>query len=118
MKIKVSKILESVEALRALSQQKFPLSTLFKLRKNYTELEAAIKLFEEKRKELFEKYGTQKEKGEMVISEENEKTYFTEINAILEEEVEIDVQKLDLPATYEMTISDLAKIDYVINIPE
>ncbi len=118
MKVKVSKILESVEALRALSLQKFPLSTLFKLRKNYAELEVAIKLFEDKRKELFDKYGTKKEKGEIVIETENETSYFSEINAVLDEEVEIDIQKFDLPVNYEMTMTDLSKIDYVINIPE
>jgi hypothetical protein len=118
MKIKMSQILNSVDTLKNLSLQKFPLSVLFKLHKDYLEVEAVIKLFEEKRKELFEKFGVpDKEKGVMTIPDENQSSYMQEINALLDEEVDINIQKVDLPPTFEMSVAELNQIDYLVNIP-
>ena len=119
MQIKISQILNSVDVLKALSLQKFPLSVLFKLRKDYTEIETAIRLFEDKRKELFEKFGVKdEEKGVITISDENQPSYMKEINTLLDEEIDINIQKIDLPPSYEMSVADFNQIDYLVSFPE
>jgi len=119
MQIKISQVLNSVDVLKALSLQKFPLSVLFKLRKDYTEIETAIRLFEDKRKELFEKFGVKdEEKGVITISDENQPSYMKEINTLLDEEIDINIQKIDLPPSYEMSVADFNQIDYLVNFPE
>lgn len=102
--VKILDLLNSVEILRKLSQQDFKAKTAWQVARLLKAAEGEIQSFGDTRMNLIMKYAEKDENGELIKDEndnvklipENVATFTTELNDLLETEVEINANKLTL----------------------
>ena len=121
MRIRLSQIMSSQDAIKTLASQKLPVRTAYKIQKNLRLLEPEVSNFEKIRSQLImEKYGEEEEgsNGSYKVPPENMKDYLKELNQLLDLEVTVDIQKVTLPENFEMLVSDVYALDWMIDFDE
>jgi septum formation topological specificity factor MinE len=115
MKVKLSKIVNSVPAIKVLSQQATNAKIAFKFAKALNIIQSELDLFEQTKNELVEKYQTVNENNEPHIPQEKLEELKSQLLELLEEEVEIDIQKLNINdlSGVTVTISNMMLMDYL-----
>ncbi len=109
MKLTNGDIFAAQEPLKKLIEQKFPVMVSYKLAKMIKKLDEPYKLIEETKQGLIKKYGAVDSTGKLVtrkgdndvdildLSPEREREFLEEFNELMNQEVEIVMDKVKLP---------------------
>jgi len=125
MKIKLSQILESSQALLLLAQKEMPAKVAYRVSKWVKKLVAENAELQEQRNKLIEKYGekiTQPDGQEVTkVKPENIAAYTGEMKTLLAEEVELDgvvpVKFADIE-NLNLSPAVLADLEFMIEAPQ
>jgi hypothetical protein len=115
MKIKLSKIINSVSTFKTLTQQTTNIRVAYKIAKILSVLQAELDIFEQTKFNLLQKYEEKDETGKPTISDANLEIIKAELNTLIEEEVEVDFQPIPIleVGQLNMTISNMMLIDFI-----
>ena len=124
MKIKNEVLLDSVQVLRKLNNAELPVRVSYKLAKNIKSIDKELKIYEEEKQKLINKYGEKDEEGKSKVNENgminilDVENWNKDIKELLEIEVEINVEKINIDelakSDLKITPSELTLIDYMI----
>lgn len=126
MKLINRKIVEDSNFLGALTQKQLPIKVSYALAKNISKIEVELKIYNDERQKLIDKYSIKDEDGKIVIDENNQlkiseehlEAWNKDINELLEIEVDIDIHKFKIDdliySNCEMTPAEIMLIDYMI----
>ena len=126
MKLTIRKILNDTNSLAAISQKQLPVKVSYAIAKNIKKIESELKIYNEERQKLIDKYCIKDDEGKNVIDENNNlkiadehlEAWNKEINELMDIEVDIDIHKFNLDSlmcgNYDMTPAELMIIDYMI----
>lgn len=126
MKITNRKIVNDAMLLGSLAQKQLPIKISYAIAKNVSKIENELKIYNDERQKLLDKYCIKDEKGknkidennQLKISDENLDDWNKSINELLDIEINIDIHKFNkedlLNSNCEMTPSELMLIDYMI----
>ena len=126
MNLTIRKILNDTNVLVAISQKQLPIKVSYAISKNIKKLEKELKIYNDERQKLIDRYWIKDEEGNNVIDENNQfkiadehiETWNKEINELMNIEVDIDIHKFNLDSlicgNYDMTPAELMIIDYMI----
>lgn len=116
----INNIIEAKSALDQISGNKnLPSKVAYKIYILLSELQPSLKFFENKRRELFGKYG--KEEGEnIIIPVENRDLFYKEFNELCQVETEKEIKKVDISLDIDLGISpsDFALLEPFFNFIE
>lgn len=112
MKVKLSKIVNSVPSLKFLSEQTTQAKTAFKLAKMLNIISAELDVFENTRKKLFAQY---KLPDQDQIAPENIESFKSEITALLDIEVDMPFDQISIVELAGTTIpvSHMMNLDFM-----
>lgn len=94
MKVTYNQILSAREALGKLSDKPLPMKEAVSLARLIKKLNGELEVFNGKQRELFEKYGKADENGGYRIEEENQAAFSSQLQELLDVEIDVDVQKV------------------------
>lgn len=126
MKLTNRKIVNDANFLGTLTQKQLPIRVSYAIAKNIAKIESELKIYNDERLKLIDKYCVKDEEGQNVIDEnnqlmiadENMNAWNNSINELLDIEVDIDIHKFNindlLHSNCEMTPNELMSIDYMI----
>ncbi|MFR3072133.1 MAG: DUF1617 family protein [Paeniclostridium sp.] len=126
MKLTNRKIVNDANYLGALANKQLPIKVSYAIAKNVSKIENELKIYNNERQKLLDKYCVKDEEGknkidennQLRITDENMDDWNKEINELLDIEIEIDIHKFNindlLNSNCEMTASELMLIDYMI----
>lgn len=114
MKIKLIRIVNSIQSLKSLSQQTTSAKSAFKLARALNAIQAELDVFEETKNTTAKKYQTDTPEGTLEMTPENAELFKKEILELLDEELEIVVDHIPISEmTLNMTVSSMMAIDYL-----
>lgn len=120
--MKLYQLIESKDSLKKLNTAEgLPFKTALSIAKDIKEIDEVLQVYENKRRELINKYGKKDENGELIIKNDNieltDRTAFiSEFNALTMENVDIEVKKIaidDLENVKNMTPNDINNISFL-----
>lgn len=124
MKIKNEILLDSVQVLRKLNNAELPVRVSYKLAKNIKNIDKELKIYEEEKQKLINKYGEKDEEGKLKTKEDGSinitdtENWNKDIKELLEIEAEINIEKINIDelgkSDFKITPSELSLIDYMI----
>lgn len=128
IKVTISDLLNSTETLQKLAQKDFKAKLAWQIGRLLKAAEGEIQSFNETRMNLIKKFGNKDENGELItddkgnckIGEENVTDFSTELNDLINQEVEINANKInieDLDAC-NFTPTDMAQLEPFIKFDE
>jgi hypothetical protein len=95
VKIKLIDILNSIETLEKLNQERFEDGiTSYRVARNIKNINIELEHIDKAKNMLIEKYGERDDKGAMSIPKEKRDTYNKEVNSLLEEEIELNILQI------------------------
>ena len=119
--VKISDLLNSTDTLQKLSQKDFKAKLAWSIARLLKAAEGEIQSFNDTRMNLIKKYGEKDENGELITDEkgnckivnESMNEFSTELNDLINSEVEINANKIDigLLEDLEFTPSDMAVLE-------
>lgn len=120
MKVTLKAIVLAIPALSKLSGEDLSLRLAYRLRKNIAELQREADFFSEQRIKILDKHGTADENGNYTFEGDNEQKAITELEDLLNMEVEPVIDPIDIPITEDLKISvnDMGMIEAFINFTE
>lgn len=123
--MKLYQLIESKESLKKLNTAEgLPFKVAFSLAKDIREIDEALTVYENKRKELINKYGKKDDNGELIIKDDNVEltdrfAFANEFNSLVMEDVDLDIKKInvdDLESVDNMTPSDINNIEFLLDL--
>lgn len=96
MKLKLSQLQDSLEGLTGIGSMKLKAQTAFRVSRILKSIEDPLKTLEETRADLLKRVGEEDPEKPGVFKIIDAETWQQEIKALMEQEVEINVQKLKL----------------------
>ncbi|MCM1364965.1 MAG: hypothetical protein NC122_07095 [Faecalibacterium sp.] len=105
MKVTYNQILSAREALGKLSDKPLPMKEAVSLARMIKKLNGELEVFNEKQKELFEKYGKPDEIGGYMIEEENQLEFSSHFEQLLSVEFEIDAERVHVQSNIDIEAS-------------
>jgi len=115
--MKLSELVRAEPALAELANQKMKAKASFRLAKVVNQVSPHLESFRKIQQELLEKHGTKNGEGYSIEPQSKSfKTYINEIEAVLEEEVDVSIKKipLNLLTNAEMTALEISSLDWLI----
>ena len=121
--MKLYQLIESKDSLKKLNTAEgLSFKTALSIAKNIKEIDEVLQVYENKRKELINKYGEKDEKGELITEGDNVKltnraAFVNEFNALAMEDVDIEIKKIsvdDLENVTSLTLSDINDISFLL----
>jgi len=119
MKLKLIDILNSKNILDKLSITKFDSGVAcYQLAHNLKNIDAELMNFDKIQKELIEKYGEKKEDGSVQIEKSSASMdiYVTQMNEIMQQELDIDILTIDCKNIIGFTPIELVAIDWMLKL--
>jgi hypothetical protein len=114
MKIKLNKIVNSIQSLKSLSTQTTTAKQAFRLARALNAIQAELDIFDETKNTTAKKYQTTTAEGALEITPENAELFKKEILELLDEELEINIDLIPISEmTLNMTVSSMMTIDYL-----
>jgi len=115
MKVKLSKIVNSVPAFKTLSQQATNAKIAFKFAKTLNAIQTELDLFEQTKNKLVAQYQVINEQNEPEIPQDKMEEIKKQLMDLLEEEVELSVEKIHINdlSSVTVTISNMMLMDYI-----
>ena len=128
IKVSIKDLVGSTEALQKLASMELKAKTSWQIGRILKSADAEIQSFNEARMNLIRKYGEKDENGELItddkgnckILEEGVKEFASELNDLIEQEVELNANKVaveDLDGK-EFTPSEMAQLEMFIDFGE
>lgn len=126
MKLTNRRIVNDATFLSNLANKQLPIRVSYAIAKNVSKIESELKVFNNERQKLLDKYCVKDEEGKNKIDENNQlriadehlEDWSKDLEELLDIEVEIDIYKFNisdlLNSNCEMTPSELMLIDYMI----
>lgn len=116
MKVSNKDIVVSVEALRKLQTQDFPIKVSFAITKNVKALEMAFETYQDEYKKLIKKYGEEAENKAVKIKDEYKADFQKDLAELLslKNDVSVSTIKIDDLADAKLSPADLMAIEYMI----
>lgn len=126
MKLTNRRIVNDANFLGDLTQKQLPIRVSYAIAKNVAKIESELKVYNNEREKLIDKYCVKDDEGKNLIDENNQlkiadehlEDWNKDINELLDIEVDIDMHKFNvndlLNSNCEMTASELMLIDYMI----
>ena len=97
MKLKLSQIVESFEAIKRVGNEKMPIKTAWNIQRNMRLIAPEFDAWEEKRAELIKnKYGAKDEKGNFLVTPNNMNVFREEMKTLGDVEIELDIQTIPM----------------------
>lgn len=125
MKIKLSVIVDSMESLQRILDDKFPAKISYQLQKNFRVLKSEFNEYEKQRSRLIvEKYGYQEMDsegagtGSWKVPKEKMNDFGNELSEMAEMEVDVNINKVKLPEDYFIKPSDTYLLSYMLDYDE
>lgn len=121
--MKLYQLIESKDSLKKLNTAEgLPFKTALSIAKDIKEIDEVLQVYENKRRELINKYGKKDENGELIIKNDNieltDRAAFTnEFNTLAMEDVDIEIKKIsvdDLENVTSLTPSDINNISFLL----
>ena len=125
--MKLYQLIESKDSLKKLNTAEgLPFKTALSIAKDIKEIDEVLQVYENKRRELINKYGKKDENGELIIKNDNVEltdriAFASEFNALTMEDVDIEVKKIaidDLENVNNMTPNDINNISFLFEEEE
>ena len=126
--VKINDLLNSVETLQKLSQKDFKAKLAWQIARLLKSAEAEIQAFNDTRMNLIRKYGEKDENGELVTDERGNckiveaqvNDFSTELNDLVNSEVEINANKIniDLLEDLDFTPNEMAMLEPFVDMGE
>ena len=128
IKLKISDLLNSTETLQKLAQKDFKAKVAWQIGRLLKTAETEIQGFNETRMNLIKKYGEKDETGELItddkgnckINPEGAIDFNTELNDLLNQEIEINANKISIEDLSEsnFTPGEMAQLEAFIDTGE
>ena len=128
LKVKISDIVNSTETLQKLAQKDFKAKLAWQIARLLKQAEAEVQEFNTTRMTLINKYGDKDEAGQLItdergnckISPENMELFSTELNDLIQNEIELNANPLKISDLEELdfTPSDMAMLEPFIDMEE
>lgn len=125
IEITINDLINSGDIFRNLAQQPIKMRVAYNIARIIREIENEMKLFEETRRKLFDKYGEKDENGELLINAdgnititpENISLYNNEIQEVLNTSITLNAEKLNIEdlENIELTPNQVYLINAFIN---
>lgn len=121
--MKLYQLVESNGSLKKLNTAEgLPFKIALSIARDIKSIDEVLQVYENKRKELINKYGEKDENGELVIKDGNVKltdraAFVNEFNALAMEDVDIEIKKIsvdDLENVTSLTPSDINDISFLL----
>lgn len=115
MKVRLFEIYSSVNILNKLVNVSLPAKTSYKFVKVMQKFNDELKLLEEQRQKLINKYGAEGENG-FTVTEENKETFIKEFSDLMEVELDIDWEPISIDSfgEAELSVADISKIQFLL----
>lgn len=115
MKVKLSKVVNSVPAFKILTTQGTNAKIAFKFAKALNAIQSELDLFEQTKNKIVAQYQITNEEGNLELPADKVEGLKKEIIDLLEEEVEIPVEKIHINdlSGITVTISNMMLMDYL-----
>ncbi|MCM1508681.1 MAG: hypothetical protein NC177_16360 [Ruminococcus flavefaciens] len=116
MKVTYSKILSAKESLGKLLDKPLPMKEAVSLARLIKKLNDELEVFNDKQKELFERYGRpDAELGKYVIDKENQLVFSSQFEDLVNVEFDIDSEKVCIESDIEIEASVvMATDDFIV----
>ena len=124
MKLSNERILDNVTKLSDVSQMQLPVKVSYAIARNIAKIESELKIYNNERETLIEKYSVKDDKGKTIIDESNQikikeeckQAWGDDISGLLSIENEVDIHKFSINELegFSMTPAELRVIDYMI----
>ena len=122
MKLKLGTIVNSKEAFQELLKEKLPIRKAFKIKEVLKLIEPKFETYEDLRSKLImDKYGIQKgESGNWKVKESMTKEFYSELQELQSEDVELDIVKIKLPDddNIKITPANMYLLEWIIDFEE
>jgi len=120
MKMKVSDLLSSQQALQQFGSTKFPIQVSLSIASNNRLINEAAKEYDDRRIEIVKRLGKiDKESGQTTVLPENQQKFTDEINKLTAEEVDLDLKTVslkDLGLKYEVEPNVVMFLNWMITM--
>lgn len=123
-KVKLSnrRILEDRDILAEISRKQLPIKVSYAVAKNLSKINHELKIYDEERKKLIDKYAEKDEKGKVLADKKGQVQFRDkagwdkDINELMdiENEVEIHTFSMDLLNNFNISPGELMAMDYMI----
>ncbi|MDP4144482.1 MAG: hypothetical protein Q8936_08380 [Bacillota bacterium] len=124
MKLSNQRILEDIQKLGEIAQKQLPVKVSYAIAKNISKIEAELKIYNNEREKLIDKYAEKDEHGEVIAYENGQvkfkkgclKAWHNDISDLLTIENEIDIHKFRIDELNGINISpaEIKTIEYMI----
>lgn len=116
MKIKLEKLVASLEPLRNLFSKEIPISIGFHISKTIQAIEENMKLYDESRTALVKKYGKENKDGTFNIPPKSVKEFEAEHQELLNTEVELQAEEISIArlGDVKMSSSDVYTLNWLL----
>lgn len=128
IKVKISDLLNGTDALKKLSETELKAKLAWQVGRLLKAADAEIQSFNEARLNLIKKYGEKDESGELItdekdnckIDQENINDFTSELNELVESEIEINANKISIDSLEdkEFTPSEMSQLEVFIDFGE
>ena len=118
MKLTNADVFQSMEPMQKLMTEKLPVKTAYGLAKIESKLKEQFQIVDAVRNGLVNKYGEKDEQGRTQVKQDspNWEKFVDEFNELLEQEVELVVEKVKLPETLEIDSNTLFLLDKLVYV--
>ena len=117
--MKLGQVVSSVSALNNLASEKMKAKQAYRISRVLMEANSHLESFNGAREKAIEEYGEKDDDGNMAIDQDskNFKKFTDEINALLDEEVEMKFNKIKLKeiSSLEVSVADMVALDWLID---
>ena len=118
--MKRSQLLEIVEVLTGLKDQKLPVKLAYRVTRILEKCTREQTFFEGERVKLIRSLGVEKENGQIEVTDVNRETFVEKINTLLDEEVHVQLPMLPLelfPDSIVISTQEMSKLACLIEEP-
>lgn len=124
MKLSNEKLLSDIPVLRNISQKELPVKVSYAIAKNLNKIEFELKVYENERTKLIDKYALKDDKGQVKVDDSGQiifkdgckEQWNKDIKELLAIENEVEIHKFNIALLegHIMSASDIMCIDYMI----
>lgn len=116
MKLKLMQIINAKDSLVELSQKDLAVMASYRVAKILKKIDPEIAIYEDERIKLIRKYGEESEPGRLQVKQENIPEYVKELETLVQQEVDIDIQKVKISEIGNIDIKPavLINLDFMI----
>lgn len=116
MKVNIKQILDGQQIVARLLDLKLPVTTAFKLGRVVSKVDSELHIFDEQRMKLIKDLGEDIGDSQYKIKDENLETFNTSMQALLDVEIDIEIQQLSASefGDAEITARELMVIEWLI----